>query len=88
MRTRSGIHLPVSVEKSGLDLREAYRCLICGAQFHDEERSRYEQHTARCAREHHAEIVANSPRTQAPGIFGDKGVDLEYEQHLRRGGRP
>jgi hypothetical protein len=78
----------VSVEKSGLELREAYRCLICGATFHDEERAAYSRHMGECATRHHAEIRQLSPREQAPGIFGDEGVDTEYEQHLRRGGRP
>lgn len=84
--TRSGIYLPPSVEKSGLDLREAYRCVVpgCGKRFHEEERSAYEAHVAKCAQQHHAEIVAMSPRTQAPGIYGDSGVDLEFEQHLKR----
>lgn len=63
-----------------------YRCQLCGHTFLESERIPYERHVARCADEHHDELVAAVEAAEPPGLF--KGFDPEYAEFIAKGGRP
>lgn len=61
-----------------------YACTLCEAVFTEDERHQYERHVLSHPLE---EVQAQTLSHQAPGIFGDKGSDLEWakwvEDHRR-----
>lgn len=57
----------------------------CGSAFWPGEERAFEQHVARCAKEHEAEIHNNSPRQKIP-IFDEANWDPEVADHLRKVG--
>lgn len=80
---KSGLIIPSSV--TSVDPPK-YVCLLCRARFKKSQAAAYEAHVIRCSNRHEAEIHALSPRTKAPGIFGDEGWDKEEEAHFKAGG--
>jgi hypothetical protein len=76
-RTKSGIIIPSNV--SGVRTVK-FRCFLCDDLFYDDEERAWQQHVARCAREHEASIHAASPRNQL-GAFSDPSMwDTEYDR--------
>ncbi len=65
----------------------AYVCTLCKTEFSETERLRFEQHCVKCAKRHEPEINAMSPRTKAPGLYGDDAGDIEYAAWARKHGR-
>jgi hypothetical protein len=73
-RIRSRIWVPPS-------LRQKFTCLLCGAEFTESESILYEQHVAKCAAEHHDQIIALQKATRPEGLF--KAADSEYFDWIR-----
>jgi hypothetical protein len=78
-RTRSGIFIPTGASAQP----PKFVCTLCKAGFRDTEYRAFERHVKKCSDAREAEIHAMSPRTRAPGIFGDQGWDTEREQWVR-----
>jgi hypothetical protein len=83
--SKGGIMVPASAK--GVELREKFTCLICGAAFHQDEASVYQRHVAKCAHQNEAELREMSPRERLPGIYGDQVGDPEFEAWVRKHGR-
>ncbi len=72
--------LPPSFTKE----RPRYACNLCGHKEHTPEAQL--RHIRRCYGAHEAEVRSMSMRERAPGLFGDRNVDVEFEQwHRSRG---
>ncbi len=70
--------------KSFTGNKPKYQCRLCGqAEYTPEAQLR---HVRQCYRRNESAIRMSSPRLQAPGIFGDDGVDTEFlNWHRERG---
>lgn len=75
--TPSGIWIPSSAE-------EKYQCNLCGKKFNGNERVAWEKHVARCAEEHHDEIMERQNTERPPGFF--KPHDPEWADDIWKHG--
>lgn len=78
--TPSGLIIPSSVAD-----REppVFFCAVCKEGFGKSKAADYQRHVVACAERHEDDLRAMSPRAKAPGIFGDEGWDVEFEQWVR-----
>lgn len=76
-RDRAVLWVPESARAE----RRTHICRICGDQL---DPSEVERHANACYRRNEAELRASSPRHQHPLIFGDHGVDLEFQEWHRK----
>lgn len=62
----------------------AYRCLICGAEFYDDEHGDYERHVVSCSDTHFEELRGMSLRAKAPALFDpEQSGDVEFQKWVR-----
>lgn len=58
-------------------------CRICKTSLLPSEAAR---HVASCFKRNEGDVRMLSPKLRAPGITGDEGVDLEFEDYHRKRG--
>jgi hypothetical protein len=68
--------------------RPKWQCRVpgCDAEFYEGELRQYEAHVARCAADHHDELMARKDRERPPAFF--QPHDPEYYEWARTHGRP
>jgi hypothetical protein len=79
-RTRGGVVLPANV--SGVRTL-AFRCMVCGTEFYDDEQLAWTRHVGRCVGRHEQEIHESAPHNRLPGFLGDVNLDVEYQRYAR-----
>lgn len=57
-----------------------FACTLCEAVFTEDERRQYQRHVMSHPME---DVVAHSPRHQAPGLFGPEAGDAEWAKWIR-----
>lgn len=62
----------------------AFRCLVCGADFYDDEHTAYERHVVSCAEDNDEHLRAQSLRVKAPALFDpEQSGDVEFQKWVR-----
>lgn len=77
---KSGLIIPSNVASVEPPI---FWCTLCKASFTKSQKALYERHVIDCSNARTDEIHAMSPRTQAPGIWGEEGWDTDLERWMR-----